>query len=241
MNRRPGSHVPARFLHEAGGRAEVNPHREGHRQFGSELVPADEAEALAGDWARSFGREAPLHVELGTGHGSWLAAAAAAHPERDWLGVEIRYKRCVQTATRLRGVGATNGRVVRYSWFALDRLLRPASVAAFYIHHPDPWPAEREKKHRLIEPGFVGRVAEWLEPGGELRLKTDFPPHATALLAAVRALPFSLLGHTTDLAATGAPWPDDVVTGYQARFHAQGVPIHAVWLRRHGAVTPGVD
>src|SRR5699024_8542254 len=36
-----------------------------------------------------FGREAPLVVEIGTGNGEALLHAATAHPEMDFLGIEV--------------------------------------------------------------------------------------------------------------------------------------------------------
>lgn len=231
MNRRPGIHSTV-LLTRSGGRAEVNPYRDGHKEFGAEIVPAEDAPSFRGRWSANFGREAPLHVELGTGTGTWLAASAAAHPDRNWIGVEIRFKRCVQTATRLRQNGSTNGRVVRYSWFVLDELFEPGELDGLYLHHPDPWPDRKDVKNRLIEPGFCAAITRWLKPGAEFRLKTDFAPHAQALLKGIAGLPLEVLGATDDLARDGAPWPDDVVTAYQAAFQGKGVPVHAVRLRR---------
>ena len=39
-----------------------------------------------------LGRRAPLELEIGSGKGLFLRTAAAAHPERDYLGVEIAYR-----------------------------------------------------------------------------------------------------------------------------------------------------
>src|ERR1041384_4646882 len=38
---------------------------------------------------RMFGRAAPRTLEIGFGNGEHLAALAAAHPERDYLGIEV--------------------------------------------------------------------------------------------------------------------------------------------------------
>jgi tRNA (guanine-N7-)-methyltransferase len=235
MNRRPGQFTPALLERRGASRDEVNPYRLGHLQFGDELIPAESLLGWKDRWVELFGRQAPLHVELGTGNGAWIAHMAKTHPEWSWLGVEVRYKRCVQGAQKLRAAGATNGRMARYSWFGLDEVFSEGCLAGVHLNHPDPWPAHQQKKHRVIEPGFAAQVARWLAVGGEWRLKTDFQPHAEAMLEAIRGLPFTLIGVTHDLAKDGAPWPDDVPTPYQARFHAAGVPVHAIRVRRSAA------
>ena len=122
---------------------------------------------------------------------------------------------------------------MRYSWFALDDLFVDGELDAIYIHHPDPWSSPSKAKHRLITPEFVAQAARLVRAGGELRLKTDFRPHRDALVAAAAAArEWELLGQSDDVRGAGAPWPDDVVTGYQAKFDAAGEPVFAARLRR---------
>ncbi len=235
MNRRPGR-AAAPFLERtslAGSRPEVNPYRDRHASFGQEILPAEVAPGAKGRWNEVFGREAPRFLELGLGNGSWLADRAASAPAEDWIGLEIRFKRCVQAAEKLRAAGATNGRVVRYSWFDLPDLFADGELCGIYVHHPDPWVSSSEAKHRLIKDDFVALAARLVRPGGELRLKTDFRPHQQALLAgAERVGGWTVHGVSDDVRTQGAPWPDDVITGYQAKFDAQGLPVYAVWLKR---------
>ena len=50
----------------------------------------------------------------------------------------------------------------------------------------------------------------------------------------VAGLPFRVLGKSDDIHRDGAPWPDDIVTGYQAMFDKEGTPVLAMWLERTG-------
>ncbi|MSQ01263.1 MAG: hypothetical protein EXR71_05120 [Myxococcales bacterium] len=235
MNRRPGpSAAPfSTRAHGRGSRPEVNPYRDEHQRFGKEIIAAEQAPSYQGRWLTEFGRDAPRHLELGVGNGSWLAASAARAPAGDWIGLEIRYKRCVQAAEKLRAAGATNARVARYSWFELERLFATGELAGIHINHPDPWSHPSDAKHRLITPGFLEGAGRVVAPGGELRLKTDFDGHHRALLAAVAASPtWTIIGASDDIGRAGAPWPDDIVTGYQAKFQRAGQPVYGAWIRR---------
>lgn len=235
MNRRPAANAPA-FATRADRpehRPEVNPYRDGHRSYGPGLIPAEDAPAWKGRWHENFGRSAPIHLELGLGNGRHLGARAAANPNLDFVGLEIRYKRCVVAAERAREAGAEGRvRVVRYSWFSLGDLFADGELAGIHVYHPDPWERGRQAKHRLIEPGFVQAAARLVAPGGELRLKTDFKGHFDALLKALPGTPWQVQGSSLHVARDGAPWPDDIVTGYQAKFNEKALPVYAAWLRR---------
>ena len=59
-----------------------------------------------------FGRAAPLEIEVGSGKGLFLAAASAAQPDRDFLGVEIAVKYARYAAARLARRELTNAVLV---------------------------------------------------------------------------------------------------------------------------------
>jgi tRNA (guanine-N7-)-methyltransferase len=230
---RPGNNDPFRDrLPEEFSRPGVNPYVVSHREFGAEIVPGSDAPALRGRWHEAFGRQAPLHLEIGPGNGFYLSGMAALHPEADWVGVEIRFKRVVLAARKLRVAGLTNARVVRFDAHALDDLFEPGSLAGLHVNHPDPWERESKRHHRLIDRAFMEMAARLCAPGAEVRLKTDFRPHVTALVAAAAGLPFEVVGVRTDVDAEGSLWADDVVTNYQRKARERGVPVHAALLRR---------
>jgi tRNA (guanine-N7-)-methyltransferase len=53
------------------------------------------------DPAALFGRVAPLEVEVGSGKGLFLAGAAKAVPDHDFLGIEVAHKYARFAAARL--------------------------------------------------------------------------------------------------------------------------------------------
>lgn len=240
---RPGDGEPGFFDRrpEEVARPDLNPYLARHREFGPELLPAEDARAFARRWAEAFGRDAPLHVEIGAGNGSFLVGLAEANPGWNVLGVELRYKRVWQCAVRIRKAGVANARIARYHAAYLDPLFAPGSVAGLYVNHPDPWPKARHEKNRLISRWFLEDCARWLAPGGWLRIKSDFAPNvarAVELLdrgpdgEPLPALPFRVTGRADDVNSAGAPWPEDIPTHYQLKMRARGVPVHAVELVR---------
>jgi tRNA (guanine-N7-)-methyltransferase len=211
----------------------TNPYLSLHAELGRPAMTSEAAAACKGRWDEEFGREAPLHVEIGAGNGFFLSGMAARHPEFNWLGVEIRFKRVVLTARKLLKVKAEGwSRITRYDGNALPDLLRPGEVAGIYLNHPDPWPKRQQAHNRMICGDWLDMIATLLRPGGDLKVKTDHQLNVLALVKAMEGRPFTLVGRSDDVANDGAPWPDDVVTNYQRKFNERGLPVYALWLRR---------
>jgi tRNA (guanine-N7-)-methyltransferase len=215
---------------------EVNPYLVEHRELGPIAIPADEGWAYRGRWEDSFGRPAPLHVEIGSGNGFFLTELAQRHPDWNLLGVEIRYKRIVLCARKIKKAGLTNARILRYHAAFLDDILTPGSISGLYVNHPDPWPKGRHEGNRLISAWFLKDVATYLVEGGHFRLKSDHLPNIervqTLLDGPCAHLPLKVWGTSPDVNTQPAPWPDDIETKYQRKFKELGKPVFAVEVRR---------
>jgi tRNA (guanine-N7-)-methyltransferase len=215
-----------------GRREDVNPHIAAHREFAGILMTATEASGWRDRWAERFGRDAPLHLEIGSGNGEWIAAMARQHPDWDFVGVELRYKRTVLTAHKLRKAGVANAVVCRYHAAYLDDLFDPGTLAGLHVNHPDPWPKTAHEKNRLVSRWFLEDVAALLAPGGVFRLKSDFRPNVDRVEELLAGLPLSVSGRAEDVTRGPAPWEDDVETNYQSKFRKRGLPVHAIELLR---------
>ncbi len=135
-----------------------------------------------------FGRHAPRTVEIGFGNGDNLATMASAHPERDYLGIEVHRPGVGRLMLALEERHLTNVRVICHDAVeVLDRHIAPRALDEVVILFPDPWPKKRHHKRRLIQPAFLELVVDRLCPGGMLRMATDWQPYAEEMLAVARA------------------------------------------------------
>jgi tRNA (guanine-N7-)-methyltransferase len=101
---------------------------------------------------RCSGASAPRILEIGFGMGETSAAIAAAHPENDYLGIEV-HTPGVGSLCKLVAESLHNQRIIQHDAVEVLRdMLAPASLAGVHIFFPDPWPKKRHHKRRLLQP-----------------------------------------------------------------------------------------
>ncbi|MGB6449192.1 MAG: tRNA (guanosine(46)-N7)-methyltransferase TrmB [Steroidobacteraceae bacterium] len=135
-----------------------------------------------------YGRHALRAAEIGFGNGANLAALAASHPERDYLGIEVHPPGVGRLLLTLAKLGLGNVRVSCHDAVdVFDCQIPSASLDEIQVLFPDPWHKKRHHKRRLIQPAFAACLADRLTPGGLLRLATDWQPYADHMLEVLTA------------------------------------------------------
>ena len=175
------------------------------------------------DLDRTFGRAAPKVLEIGFGMGETTAAIAAAHPEIDYLGIEVHTPGVGSLLNRIEALGLANVRVIQHDAVeVLERMIAPAALDAVHLFFPDPWPKKRHHKRRLVQAPFVSLLASRMKRGAYLHAATDWEDYAHQILAVLAAEP--ALENT---AAGFAPRPE---SRPQTKFERRGVGLgHQVW------------
>jgi tRNA (guanine-N7-)-methyltransferase len=177
------------------------------------------------DFDAAFGRRAPVTLEVGFGNGDNLAAQAEAHPERNYLGVEVHRPGVGRLLLGLEERLLTNARVICHDAVeVLAHQVAPQTLDEVLILFPDPWPKKRHHKRRLVQAPFVELVADRLRAGGVLRFATDWKPYADTALEALSANP-----RLRNLSADGTFVPRSIERN-PTRFEKRGERLgHDVW------------
>ncbi len=185
--------------------------------------------ALTLPLAQAFGRSARVCLEIGFGMGDTLVELARAHPEQDYIGVEVYPPGVGRLLTRLAQEDIPNVRVHHGDAVPLLRdALPPSCLDEVYIYFPDPWPKKRHNKRRLVQTEFIRLIARTLKPSGWLALATDWEPYAHHMLAVLEAAP-----EFTNAAGQGRFHPrpaERPLTKFEQRGARLG---HGVWDLRY--------
>jgi tRNA (guanine-N7-)-methyltransferase len=175
------------------------------------------------DLAQTFGRSAPVVLEIGFGMGETAAAIAAAHPQIDYLGVEVHAPGVGSLLRAIEARSLSNVRVIQHDASEVVRaMIAPDSLAGIHLFFPDPWPKKRHHKRRLVQPAFASLLAERLRPGGYLHLATDWEDYARWMLEVLMQVP--------QLANTAEGYAERPAYRPQTKFERRGLDLgHRVY------------
>lgn len=184
------------------------------------------------DWGAIFGSDGPVEIEIGTGKGRFLLGAAEARPDVLHLGIEWANKYLRVAEARALRRGLNNVRFVRIDARELLPFIPAASIAAYYVFYPDPWPKARHHKRRFIQVETANEVARTLVPGGMLHVATDHDEYWQAIVAVLDVHP-----EFERQAAFGGPsFPlpiDEPLTNFEIKYGREGrTRNRASWQRR---------
>ncbi len=194
---------------------------------GAALV--DAPETLRGRWLDSYPGHKMLAVELGCGKGRFTVDTAQAEPELFIAAVERVPEAVVVGMERAVARGVENVRFIDMDVAELHRVFAPGEADRIYINFCDPWPGKGHAHRRLTAPDFLTLYRTVLKPGGEIHFKTDNVPLFDWSVEQFERCGWELVLVTHDLHKNGVC---EVMTDYEAKFHAQGMPICKCVARR---------
>jgi tRNA (guanine-N7-)-methyltransferase len=184
------------------------------------------------DFDRIFGRGGPVHVEIGSGKGTFLLAQAKAQTDVNFLGIEWANKYYRHAANRLGRWGLTNVRITRADAAPfLAEQVAPESVDCFHIYFPDPWPKKKHHKRRFFQEGNVEMLIRRLKPGGRLQLATDHADYFEQMRKVTSALD-ALLEEVEFSRPAGAGEGELTGTNYERKYIRDQRTIRALAFRR---------
>jgi tRNA (guanine-N7-)-methyltransferase len=165
-----------------------------------------------------FGRRAPLEIEIGAGKGDFILEYAAANPETNFLAIELSGTIGQLLAMRCGRAELPNVKVAKMDARTLVNLMLPdASVTAFHIYYPDPWPKERHIKHRMVSPYFVHSLSRTLSENGAVYAASDVKDWAEEIFAMLAAGNFRRIEEEPPGAKRSA---------FGRKYMAQGKPVY---------------
>ncbi len=181
-----------------------------------------------------FCREGRLRLEVGCGKGGFACGMAEKHPTACFYAMERISDVMVAAVERAMACAAArpdNLRFLRADAKELPLWFAPGSLEGIYLNFSDPWPKAGHAKRRLTHRAFLTLYFELLAEDGFLAIKTDNEGLFAFTQEELAALGYTPDWVTDDLHAS--PYQEgNVMTEYERHFSSQGMPIHALFVRK---------
>ncbi|MBL1228717.1 tRNA (guanosine(46)-N7)-methyltransferase TrmB [Enterococcus sp. BWB1-3] len=189
----------------------------------------DEPEKWQGRWHERFGNDYPIHIEIGTGKGQFVAGMAKANPEINYIGIEMQVSVLSIALEKVLEEELPNLQLLHVNGEVLTQYFAENEVDQIYLNFSDPWPKKRHEKRRLTSRPFLAVDEKILKPNGEIHFKTDNQGLFEYSLSS-----FSKYGMTIEqvwLDLHSSSYEGNIMTEYEEKFSAKGQPIYRVEAR----------
>jgi len=140
------------------------------------------------NFARIFGNDNPVTVEIGFGMGLATALIAEENPAKNYVGIEVHRPGIGRLLWEIEQRSLANIRIIEQdAALVFEKMIPPRSLEGIHLFFPDPWPKKRHHKRRLVKRPFTATLAAGLKPGGYLYMVTDWEDYAAWALAELGA------------------------------------------------------
>ncbi len=130
-----------------------------------------EIDAKKGKWQEHFGNENPVYLEIGSGAGNFTVRNSEKYRDKNYIGVELRFKRLILSANKARKRDLKNILFLRRNGIDLLNFIGKNEIDGMYINFPDPW--EKKVKNRIISKTLFDKLEIIMKKGAKLYFKTD--------------------------------------------------------------------
>ena len=161
-----------------------------------------------------------------------LLAMAAAHPENVFIGIDITFKRVVETAERALERKLQNASVLLLDAQNLSTVFPVGQLDGILCFFPDPWNKKRSQSHRrLLQYVVLEQLFALLQAQGFFWFKTDCPAYYDLIRESLQKLGCHQREVGPDL-AQAALLSGSYTSTYEKKFLARNVPTYSeVWFK----------
>ena len=116
-------------------------------------------------------------LEIGFGGGEHMVHQARLNPEVSIIGAEAFLNGVAKALAHVEEAGVQNLRIHYGDARVLLEALPDQCLERLYLLYPDPWPKERQKKRRFVNPINLAHFHRLLKPEGLFLFASDIPDY----------------------------------------------------------------
>ena len=123
-------------------------------------------------WNKLFGNNNPICLELGMGRGSFIIKMALAHPNLNFIGLELDMNQIGYAAQSLISNQLTNLRFIHADARDLGEIFFK-EINTIYLTFSEPWPKKQDERKRFTHESYFRLYDRVFKKDKHIILKTD--------------------------------------------------------------------
>ena len=171
-----------------------------------------------GTWNSTiFKNDNPIVLELACGKGEYSLGLGQQHPEKNYVGIDLKGNRLWVGADKALALNQTNVRFLRAYIDHLDQFFSTNEIDEIWIIFPDPQLKKDRKK--LTSPKFLELYKPLQKTGATINLKTDSPELYSYTLDIIQELGLKLHRNIQNVYAECPDDPELSIQTYYENLH----------------------
>ncbi len=176
------------------------------------------------DFKKWFNNDNPIYLEIGCGKGRFAVEYAKRHKDINLIAVEKDANVIVSACELCISENVPNLKFIKCSAEYIEKYIRPQSISGIFLNFSCPFPKNKYASHRLTSERFLEIYKNILIKNAKIIQKTDNMHFFEFSIEKLSAAGFKICNVSLDLHNSGIE--DNIVTEYESRFIAQGLPIY---------------
>ncbi len=123
-------------------------------------------------WAQLFKNNNPICLELGMGRGEFIISMAKAHPNINYIGLEISEHQMVKCVEKLSTQKIPNLLLINADAREIDNIFGK-EIDTIYLTFSEPWPKKIDEKKRFTHVSYLKLYDKIFKKHKHIILKTD--------------------------------------------------------------------
>ena len=158
----------------------------------------ESVDSYRGKWSEFFQNDNNIYLEIGCGSGNFTVKNAQKFKDRNYIALELRFKRLVLAAKKSKKRNLNNILFIRKRAETILDFIGKNEITGVYVNFPDPW--EGEERKRVVSEDLFSRLDIILKTGGKLFFKTDHEQYYEDVLELVNSIDnYKVIYRTRDL------------------------------------------
>lgn len=158
----------------------------------------ESVDSYRGKWSEFFQNDNNIYLEIGCGSGNFTVKNAQKFKDRNYIALELRFKRLVLAAKKSKKRNLNNILFIRKRAETILDFIGKNEITGVYVNFPDPW--EGEERKRVVSENLFSRLDIILKIGGKLFFKTDHEQYYEDVLELVNNIDnYKVIYRTKDL------------------------------------------
>ena len=128
--------------------------------------------AYKGKWASLFKNNNPICLELGMGRGTFIIEMAKAHPNINYIGLELDKNQTATALKNIKDLHLDNLKMINADALKVAEIFG-REIDTIYLTFSEPWPKKGDEKKRFTAINYLKLYDRIFKKNKHIILKTD--------------------------------------------------------------------